>query len=264
MIRISVFCYEIYVKIRQLYQNRIDVNYCSFYRDAIWHILVPIFNDVQQWNSHFQNDMLLYQKYKEKNYLKYKYNYDISGGVRFLVSIVSKEKKCPNAPIWINRSSIRGAVFFNLKWRLIFIKWIKWRIRAKVFWTKIRKFEIFLNLNKYKRLKKCQQEHHRDDFPSTFCFQKVTLSLPVRFWPMRFRPVRFHNGKINRSTRVWIAIFDDLIIFQAITTRTLLHLNEIRCARFFSFSAVIMSKSIVRVQVKSLNNLILKNVIWLV
>ena len=68
--------------------------------------------------------------------MKYKYNYDISGGVRFLVSIVSKEKKCPNAPIWINRSSIRGAVFFNLKWRLIFIKWIKWRIRAKVFWTK--------------------------------------------------------------------------------------------------------------------------------
>ena len=63
--------------------------------------------------------------------MKYKYNYDISGGVRFLVSKVSKEKKCPNAPIWINRSSIRGAVFFNLKWRLIFIKWINWRFKSE-------------------------------------------------------------------------------------------------------------------------------------
>ena len=48
IIQISVFCYEIYVKIRQLYQNHIDVNYCSFYRDVIWHILVLIFNDVQR------------------------------------------------------------------------------------------------------------------------------------------------------------------------------------------------------------------------
>ena len=76
--------------------------------------------------------------------MKYKYNYDINDGVRF--HSVSKEKKCPNAPIWINRFSNRGALFNNLKSSLI--KWIK---SEKIFYSEKKSKKYFSNQKISKR-----------------------------------------------------------------------------------------------------------------